>query len=88
MGGGYVVAPYSLAYIDAYAKFKDVLEAQDEYDKKQAEFSAFALSLIGGSVLTMVFRKSSLSYAIKESSIEAMFKANSETLLIKGVRLD
>lgn len=83
-----VVDPYCLAYIDAYKKYSITLKKQDEYNKMKAEFAVFALSLMGGSILTVMFRKSSLPFAIKESSIEVMFKANSEKLLNMAIKLE
>ena len=76
-----VIDPFCLAYIDAHANYTKTLKKQKMLDKQQAkqqaELAYLALSLMGGSILTELFRKATVSLALKEAAISAMFKTNS-----------
>ncbi len=74
-----VVDPFCLAYIDAHKNYTSTLKKQKAIDKQQAELAYLALSLIGGSILTELFRKASVSSALKEGAVAAMFRSNSMT---------
>lgn len=73
-----IVFPYSIAYIDAKESFDEVMANKTASDQKKAEFAFFALSLVGGGLLTRVFADAALKAAASNVTLDFICKHNME----------
>jgi hypothetical protein len=74
------VASYGSAYSNARAKFKETLDLQEKADREEREFwsglAMFALSLCGGSALTMVFGNATAKAAAGKVALDIICENN------------
>lgn len=76
------IIPYGNAYSNAHTSFKKVLKEQDDADKKTREqnmaLAMFALSFVGGSILTSVFGSAATKDAVASVAVDFICKNEME----------
>jgi len=73
-----LISPFANAYTKAYNKFKQELDKRANAQKAKAEFAMFALSLVGGSVITALLSRVNITAMLDDVILNALAKKNME----------
>jgi len=72
----HVIMPFFFAYNDAYKNYHKELKQREKDQKARAELAMFALTLVGGSIISTLLSKTTFSNVLDDIVLNTLAKRN------------